>query len=120
MPKQLLLVDDSNTIHRVVQIAFAREDYVVTTAKSGDEGIARARELKPDVVLADAGMAGKTGYDVCTALRADGATAQTACLILTGNFSPYDDAKGSKAGADGHVVKPFETQVLIDRVAEAI
>src|SRR5262245_52366663 len=120
MPKQILLVDDSVTIHRVVEITFAHEDFTITCVKSGEEGISRARELKPDLVLADAGMSPKSGYEVYAALRADPQLAQTPCLILTGNFSPYDDAKGSSAGADGFVVKPFETQALIDKAKEAI
>src|SRR5437868_13752043 len=120
MAKQILLVDDSVTIHRVVQLTFAHEDYQVTAVKTADEGLARARDLKPDIVLADAGMTGKNGYDVCAALRADGALGATPVLILTGNFSPYDEAKGQKAGADGFVVKPFETQAMIDKVADAI
>ena len=65
-------------------------------------------------------MMGKTGYDLCASLRAEGALASGRCLILTGNFSPYDEARGTKAGADGYVVKPFETQALIDKVADAI
>jgi CheY-like chemotaxis protein len=120
MPKQILLVDDSVTIHRVVELTFAREDYTVTSVKSGDEGLAKAREIKPDIVLADAGMLGKSGYDVCAGLRADAQLASVPCLILTGNFAPYDDVKGQKSGADGFVVKPFETQAIIDKVADAI
>ena len=119
MPKQILLVDDSVTIQRVVELTFAHEDYKVTAAKSADDGLAKARELKPDIVLADAGMPGKSGYDLCSALRAEAALAGTACLILAGNFSPYDEGRGQKAGADGFVVKPFETQALIDKVADA-
>ena len=120
MPKQILLVDDSVTIHRVVEITFAQEDFAITAVKSADEGLERAKQMKPDVVLADAGMAGKTGYDLCGALRQDGSLSKTACLILTGNFAPYDEAKGGSAGADGFVVKPFETQALIDKVKDAI
>lgn len=120
MPKQILLVDDSVTIHRVVELTFAHEDYKVTAVKNVDDGLSKARELRPDIVLADAGMPGKTGYDLCAALRADGQLASVPCLILTGNFSPYDDARGSKAGADGYVVKPFETQALIDKVNDAV
>lgn len=120
MPKQILLVDDSVTIHRVVQITFAHEDFAITAVKTGDEGIARARDLKPDLVLADAGMSGKSGYDVVAAVKGDPATAAVPCLILTGNFSPYDEAKGQKAGADGFVVKPFETQALIDKVNDLV
>jgi CheY-like chemotaxis protein len=120
MPKQILLVDDSVTIHRIVEITFAHEDFAVTAVKSVDEGLARARALRPDAVLADAGMPGKTGYDLCSALRSDGALGKTPCLILTGNFTPYDEAKGTAGGADGFVVKPFETQTLIDKVKDAI
>ena len=121
MPKQILLVDDSVTIQRVVELTFAHEaDYKVTAAKSADEGLQKARDLKPDIVLADAGMAGKSGYDLCASLRSDGALASVPVLILTGNFAPYDEARGTKSGADGYVVKPFETQALIDKVADAI
>jgi CheY-like chemotaxis protein len=121
MPKQILLVDDSVTIQRVVELTFAHEtDYKVTAAKSADEGLQKARDLKPDIVLADAGMSGKSGYDLCASLRSESALASTPVLILTGNFAPYDEARGTKAGADGYVVKPFETQALIDKVADAI
>ena len=121
MPKQILLVDDSVTIQRVVELTFAHEsDYKVIAARSADEGLQKAREVRPDIVLADAGMMGKSGYDLCASLRSDGALASVPCLILTGNFAPYDEARGSKAGADGYVVKPFETQALIDKVADAI
>ena len=121
MPKQILLVDDSVTIHRVVEITFGQEDFAVTAVKTLDEGLDRARQLKPDIILADSGLpAGKSGYDLCTSLRQDATLARTACLILTGNFSPYDEARGTQAGADGFVVKPFETQALIDKVKDAI
>ena len=119
MPKQILLVDDSVTIQRVVELTFAHEDYKVVAAKSADEGLAKARELKPDIVLADAGMPGKSGYDLCSALRSEASLAGTPCLILAGNFSPYDEGRGQKSGADGFVVKPFETQALIDKVARS-
>src|SRR6266511_3165142 len=120
MTKQILLVDDSVTIQRVVELTFAHEDYKVIGSKSVDDGLQKARDLRPDIVLADAGMPGKSGYDLCSALRADGALASLPCLILTGNFSPYDEGKGQKSGADGYVVKPFETQALIDKVNDAI
>ena len=99
MPKQILLVDDSVTIQRVVELTFAHEaDYKVTAAKSADEGLAKARDLKPDIVLADAGMMGKTGYDLCASLRSDGALASVPVLILTGNFAPYDEAQRHQGG----------------------
>lgn len=119
MPRQILLADDSATIARMVQIAFAHEDYQVTVAKGADEALAKARASRPDVVLADAGLPGKTGYDLCAELRSSGLE-DVAVLVLTNNFVPYDDQRGQRAGADGAVVKPFETQGLIDKVTQAI
>ena len=116
MPKQILLADDSTTIAKMVQITFAHEDYVVTAVTSGDEALARARQERPDVVLLDAGLPGKNGYEVCAALREAGLK-DVPVLLLTNNFTPYDEAKGQSAGADGGVPKPFDTQGLIDRVA---
>ncbi|MSP62409.1 MAG: response regulator [Myxococcales bacterium] len=118
MPKQILLADDSATIAKIVEITFAHEDFVVTAVRSGDEAIAHARAHPPDLVLLDAQMPGKSGYEACTEIRASGLTAPV--LILTGNFSPYDEARGKIAGADGNVVKPFETQALIDRVSQLV
>jgi CheY-like chemotaxis protein len=120
MPRQILLVDDSVTIHRVVEITFAREDCVLTTAKSVSEGITRAKEVCPDIVLADVGLPDQSGYDLCSAIRADSRLVGTACLLLTGSTFPYDDQKGVACDADGWIAKPFETQALIDKVADAI
>ena len=118
MPRHILVADDSTTIQRVVQIAFAREDVRLTQARSMDEALAAARKDRPDCVLADASMDGKTGYDLCAALKADAQLRTVPVIILTGTTGPWDENKGNKAGADSHIQKPFETQVLIDRVSE--
>ncbi|HEY6104503.1 MAG TPA: response regulator, partial [Anaeromyxobacteraceae bacterium] len=53
MPKNLLLADDSITIQKVVGITFATEDYRVTSVDNGEDALAKARAMKPDVILAD-------------------------------------------------------------------
>lgn len=120
MPKQILLVEDSITMQKVVEITFGHEDYRITSAKDADEALQRIGEVRPDVVLADAGLPGKSGYDLCASLKADAGTREIPVVLLTGNFSPFDEARGQRAGVDAHVVKPFETQVLIDKVADLL
>ena len=120
MPRHILVADDSTTIQRVVQIAFAREDVRLTQARSTDEALAAARKDRPDCVLADASMDGKTGYDLCSAIKADAQLRSVPVIILTGTAGPWDENKGNKVGADSHLQKPFETQALLDRVAELI
>jgi CheY-like chemotaxis protein len=123
MPKTLLLADDSVTIQKVVGISFANEDVRLVTVDNGDDALARARELVPDIVLADVVMPGMNGYEVCEAIKADPALRHVPVLLLTGTFEAYDEERAGRAGADGHVTKPFEAQALVDlvnaRLAEA-
>ncbi|MGO8968001.1 MAG: response regulator [Myxococcaceae bacterium] len=116
MPKQLLVADDSLTIRKVIGMVFAVEDVSITFVDNGMDAISRARELKPDCVLADVLMPGKSGYEVCEALKADPATASIRVLLLAGNFEPFDEARARAVRADDFIVKPFESQALIDKV----
>lgn len=116
MPKQILLVEDSVTMQKVVQIAFAREDYEIRAATSADEALSRLKEGRPDIVVADAGLTGKSGYDLAAAVKADPATKDVPVLLLTGNFNPYDEGRGQRSGVDAFLVKPFDTQSVIDKV----
>ena len=116
MPKTLLLADDSVTIQKVVGITFANEDVELVTVDNGDDALVRARQIKPDLVLADIGMPGLDGYALCSAIRKDPKLANTPVLLLTGTFETYDEQKAQEVGANGHITKPFEAQALVDRV----
>jgi CheY-like chemotaxis protein len=120
MPKNLLLADDSITIQKVVAITFANEDYKVTAVDNGEAAIAKARELKPDVILADVVMPRKNGYEVCEAVKNDPSLKHIPVLLLTGTFEAFDEARARGARADGHIAKPFESQALIGRVKELV
>jgi CheY-like chemotaxis protein len=65
-------------------------------------------------------MPGKTGYDLCQALKSDPALADVPVVILCGNSQAYDPARGAQVGADGSLTKPWDTQVMLDKVAEFI
>jgi CheY-like chemotaxis protein len=116
MPKTLLLADDSVTIRKVVGISFANEDVDLVTVDNGDDAITKARETRPDVILADVVMPGKNGYEVCEAIKADPELRHIPVLLLTGTFEAFDDDRAQRCGASGHVAKPFEAQMLVDQV----
>jgi CheY-like chemotaxis protein len=120
MPKTLLLADDSVTIQKVVGITFANEDVELVTVDNGDDALTRARQVKPDLVLADIGMPGLNGYDLCAAIRREPEIANIPVLLLTGTFETYDEARASQVGASGHIAKPFEAQALVDRVFQLL
>ena len=119
MPKTLLVADDSLTIRKVIGMVLALEDFQITAVDNGIDAIARAREMRPDLVIADVLMPGRSGYEVCETLKADPATASTPVLLLAGNFEPFDEARARAARADAHITKPFESQAFLDRVRNA-
>jgi CheY-like chemotaxis protein len=116
MSKTLLLADDSVTIQKVVGISLASEDIRLVTVDNGDDALARARELRPDAILADCVMPGRSGYDVCEAVQADPALRHIPVLLLTGTFEAFDEERAARCGAAGHIAKPFEAQTLVDEV----
>ncbi len=120
MSKKLLLADDSITIQKVIQITFAHEDYELTITDNGDAAFAKAQEIKPDLVMADVYMPGKNGYELATAIKQDPALQSVPVLLLAGSFEPFDEDKARSCQADAWIEKPFESQNLIDKVAELL
>ncbi len=120
MPKTLLLADDSVTIQKVVGITFANEDVKLVTVDNGDDALTRAREIKPDLVLADVSMPGLDGYALCAALKADPELSRIPVLLLTGTFENFDKARATQAKVDAHIAKPFEAQALDDQVHQLL
>jgi len=120
MAKKILLADDSITIQKVVRITLADGDYELITVDNGDDALARAKELSPDLVLADVVMPGKNGYQVCETIKADPQLRHIPVLLLAGSFEGFDEMKGAQIGADGHIIKPFESQTLISKVEELL
>ena len=71
MPKTLLVADDSLTIRKVIGMVLALEDFQITAVDNGIDAIARAREMRPDLVIADVLMPGRSGYEVCETLKSE-------------------------------------------------
>jgi CheY-like chemotaxis protein len=116
----LLLADDSITIQRVIELTFADEDIRVVAVSDGHAAIARIEEAPPDIVLADVEMPGTDGYEVARHIRATPKLAHIPVLLLTGAFEPVDQAKVADAGCQGVLTKPFEPQLVIQRVRELL
>ena len=116
MAVKILAVDDSATMRQILEMTFAGEDAEVTTVESGQQAVDAASRLQPDVVLADASMTGMDGYAVAQAVKANGVAASV--VILSSQHTPYDEAKGKASGVDDHIAKPFDSQVVIDKVTK--
>jgi CheY-like chemotaxis protein len=119
MGKRILIADDSVTIQKAFAMTLGSEDVALTAARSADEGLTLARQTRPDLVIADASMPGRSGYELCAALKADAALRAIPVYILSSNQQPYDEAKGLQVGADGTLVKPWDTAGMIEKIKEA-
>jgi len=120
VPHTLLLVDDSVTIQRVIELTFADEDVRVVAVSSGEQAIARLQEQAPDIVLADVGMPGTNGYEVARHIRQDPVLKAIPVVLLSGAFEPVDQIKAQEVGCNGILAKPFEPQLVIAKVRELL
>jgi CheY-like chemotaxis protein len=121
MGKRILVADDSRTIQQAFAMVMVGSGYELSFAKSVDEALAMAKkDERPDLVLSDVALGSGSGYDLCAGLKADEALREVPVYLLASSHTPYDDARGRKVGADGHLAKPFESQALLDAVASAL
>jgi CheY-like chemotaxis protein len=120
MPHKLLLADDSVTIQRVIELTFADEDVQVIAVGNGQDAIDRVQRDPPDIVLADAGMPERNGYEVAAFIKGQPQFAHIPVVLLTGAFEPVDEARAKSVGCDGVLVKPFEPQMVIARVKDLL
>jgi len=114
LQRTILVAADSSTIRRIVELTFSDTDVRVETVSTGREALARLDALRPDMVLADVALASPSGYDLCRTIKAS--SWPVPVLLLTGSFDPLDRERARDCGADGHLVKPFESSVLRERV----
>ena len=121
MAHTLLLADDSVTIRRVIELTFADERVRVVSVSSGREAIERMEGAdRPDIVLADVGMADVSGYDISAFIKGREDLKHIPVILLAGAFEPLDEARARKSGSDAVLVKPFEPQMVVARVRELL
>src|SRR5215468_11447845 len=120
MNQTLLLADASATIQRIVELTFAAEDIAVVPFSDGEHAIASLDRNVPDIVLADVGVPGRSGYEIARYIKNSPPLAHIPVLLLTGAFEPVDQTKALEAGCDGILIKPFEPQFVISRVKELL
>ncbi len=118
MSRRILLADDSVTIQKVIELTFMDEDYEVTAVGNGDEAVAELARSAPDLVLADVHMPGANGYEVCR--RSRELHPEVPVLLLVGTFEPFDEARSREVGAAAFLKKPFDSQELLQLVAQLL
>lgn len=112
MLPRLLVVEDDSELREMFGSIFS-QSYRVTLAANGVEGLQRARELQPDLIVSDVLMPEMSGTEMCAALKSDFATCHIPIILLTALSSSEQRITGLESGADDYVTKPFDMDVLL-------
>ena len=114
MKKHILIVEDDAHIRLGLVDALRAEGYEVTECGDGSHALPLFRQSKPDIVILDIMLPGKSGYDLCREIRAS--KSRTPILMLSAKGQEIDKVVGLELGADDYVTKPFSLRELLARV----
>lgn len=110
---KLLIVDDEPAILETVETKLRREGFSTFTADSAEEGLRLFRRVRPDLVILDIMLPGRSGFDLCRTIRKD---SSVPILFVSARADEADRVKGLELGADDYMVKPFNLGELAARV----
>ena len=113
---RVLIADASPVMRRIVEMTFAPEGVDVLGADEGGRALDLIRNERPDVVLADHALPGRSGYDLAEAVRSEPGLAGIPVLLLAGAFERVDDLRASAAGCAGVLTKPLQPAEVVARV----
>jgi len=116
MPQHILVVEDEPSIAELISINLTHAGYAVSRALQADEALLLLRNAKPDLVILDWMMPGKSGVQFARELKSSPATQAIPILMLTAKGEEADKVLGLDAGADDYVTKPFSPKELVARV----
>jgi two-component system KDP operon response regulator KdpE len=114
---RILVIDDEPQIRRIMRTTLTGAGYEVDDAKTGEEGLKKVRQFRPDLVLLDINMPGMGGLATCRAIRGD---PNVAIVMLTVHNVEGAKIEALDAGADDFVTKPFSTPELLARIRAAL
>lgn len=114
--KKILLIDDEQDILEILSYNLEKEGYVVYTASNGNEGIEKAKQIIPDLILLDVMMPEKDGIETCQDLRKIKELQKTLIVFLSARSEEFSQLAGFQAGANDYIVKIIKPKILISKV----
>ena len=113
MKIRVLAIDDSRTIRDLLRMSLEAAGFQFECANDGVDGVAKFKDVQPDVVITDINMPRMDGFEVIKELRSGSAATRIPILVLTTESSPELKSRARDAGATGWIVKPFEDAALV-------
>src|SRR5476651_954896 len=119
-PPRILIVDDNETNRDILMARLGPHGYDLKQAADGEEALAAARSLLPDLILLDVMMPKIDGIEVCRQLKNDAAMPFMPIILVTAKADSKDVVAGLEAGADEYLTKPIDQVALVARVKAAL
>lgn len=116
----VLVVDDSRTEMQVITSCLQRGGLNVETAGSSEEALTKISSQKPDVIILDVVLPGRSGFELCRDLKAEAATSKIPVVMCSTKGSDMDIFWGKKQGADAYITKPIDQDQLLQTVKQLI
>ncbi len=120
MGERILLADDSFTIQKVVFLALADEPFEIRTVSTGDAVMDTIREFRPDLILIDINLSGKSGYELCEMIKSSPLYSHIPIILLRGTFEPYDSERLKGLKFEDIITKPFDSAMFSSKVKEIL
>jgi CheY-like chemotaxis protein len=118
--KKILVVDDSTTILMIVRMVLGKDRYTLVTAGDGEEGVRKARQERPDLVLMDVVMPKMTGLQACRELRQHEETRDIPIILITTRGEAENVERGFESGCTDYVTKPINGLELLAKVQSCL
>jgi len=117
---KILIIDDERDIVDTLTLMLKARDYIVSSALDGQEGLEKAKNERPNLILLDIMMPGIDGYNVCMKLKSDRETKNIPVVIVSGKAERESILKCHNIGASDFVVKPFNFPTLLGKLGRLI
>ena len=115
--EKILIIEDEENILEAVKYTLTQEGYDVFTSVDGEDGLEKAQEIKPDLVLLDVMLPKMDGFEVCRILRKD---LEMPVFMISAKAEEIDRVVGLEMGADDYITKPFSMRELVVRVRNSL
>jgi signal transduction histidine kinase/DNA-binding response OmpR family regulator len=116
----VLVVEDNKDMRSFIKTLLTEEDFMVAEATNGRQGIDRAKEIIPDIIISDIMMPDVDGYRLCRELKQDIKTSHVPIILLSVKYTEAEITRGLETGADDYITKPFNMEILLTRVRNLI
>jgi DNA-binding response OmpR family regulator len=121
MPRKILVVEDDKFVRELIAQKLTEEEFEVSSAKDGEEGVKKTESEKPDLILLDLILPGIDGFEVLSRIRKNPLTERIPVIILSNLGEKVDVDRGIKLGADDYLIKAhFTPKEIVEKVRSVL